>query len=53
MRKFIISILFLLMCALLYRSYRQRVIANSKESVYQANGGYTFFVPVEEGFKVS
>lgn len=34
------------------RSYRQRVIANSKELVYQANGGFTFFVPIEEGFKV-
>lgn len=35
-----------------HRSYRQRVIANTKELVYQANGGFTFFIPVEEGFKV-
>lgn len=37
---------------IVYRSYRQRVIQNNKELVYQANGGFTFFVPVEEGFKV-
>lgn len=36
----------------LFRSYRQRVVQNKKETVYQANGGHTFFVPVEEGFKV-
>lgn len=36
-----------------HRSYRQRVIANTKELVYQANGGFTFFIPVEEGFKVN
>lgn len=35
------------------RSYRQRVITMKKESVYQANGGHTFFIPVEEGFKVN
>lgn len=35
------------------RSYRQKVISNKKESVYQANGWHTFFIPVEEGFKVS
>lgn len=35
-----------------HRSYRQRVISNAKESVYQAQGGFTFFIPVEEGFKV-
>lgn len=34
------------------RSFRQRVIYTKKENVYQANGGYTFFIPVEEGFKV-
>ncbi|KAJ6637756.1 Fasciclin-1 [Pseudolycoriella hygida] len=33
------------------RSYRQKVISNKKESVYQANGWHTFFIPVEEGFK--
>lgn len=33
------------------RSYRSRVIQNTKESVYQAQGGFTYFVPVEEGFK--
>lgn len=35
-----------------YRSFRQRVLYTKKESDYQANGGYTFFIPVEEGFKV-
>jgi fasciclin 1 len=35
------------------RSYRQRVQLMKKEHVFQSVGGHTFFVPVEEGFKVS
>lgn len=34
------------------RSFYQRVVINKKESLYQADGFHTFFVPVEEGFKV-
>jgi hypothetical protein len=34
------------------RSFRQKVIMNKKEHVYQADGFHTFFIPVEEGFKV-
>jgi hypothetical protein len=26
---------------------------NSKESVFKSGGGNTFFIPVDEGFKVS
>ncbi|XP_037026779.1 fasciclin-1 isoform X3 [Bradysia coprophila] len=33
------------------RSYRQKVISNKKEPVFQANGWHTFFIPVEDGFK--
>ncbi|KAK6617553.1 hypothetical protein RUM44_005141 [Polyplax serrata] len=32
------------------RSFRQRVILNNKESIYRADGRYTFFIPVDEGF---
>lgn len=39
--------------AYFHRSYRSRVIQNTKESVYQAQGGFTYFIPVEEGFKVN
>lgn len=35
-----------------HRSFRQKVVINKKEPVYQAVGGHTFFIPVEEGFKV-
>lgn len=35
------------------RSFRQRVVMNKKERIYSEAGGHTFFVPVEEGFKVS
>lgn len=38
--------------SLLYRSFRQRVVMNKKEKIYSEAGGHTFFVPVEEGFKV-
>lgn len=34
------------------RSFYQRVIVNKKESLFQADGFHTFFIPVEEGFKV-
>lgn len=34
------------------RSFRQRVVMNKKEKIYSEAGGHTFFVPVEEGFKV-
>jgi hypothetical protein len=36
-----------------FRSFRQRVNQNSKESVFKTGGGNTFFIPVDEGFKVS
>jgi fasciclin 1 len=35
------------------RSFHQRVVINKKESVFQADGHHTFFIPVEEGFKVN
>lgn len=35
-----------------HRSYRERVIRNEKQSIYLAQGGFTYFIPVEEGFKV-
>lgn len=34
------------------RSFRQKIITSKKESVYQADGHHTFFIPVDEGFKV-
>lgn len=34
------------------RSFYQRVVVNKKESLFQADGFHTFFIPVEEGFKV-
>lgn len=34
------------------RSFYQRVIVNKKEALFQAEGFHTFFIPVEEGFKV-
>ncbi|XP_055681274.1 fasciclin-1 isoform X2 [Lutzomyia longipalpis] len=33
------------------RSYREKVIMNKKENVFQAVGSHTFFIPVDEGFK--
>lgn len=35
------------------RSFRQKILTNKREHVYQADGYHTFFIPVEEGFKVS
>jgi fasciclin 1 len=35
------------------RSFYQRVVLNKKESLFAADGYHTFFIPVEEGFKVS
>lgn len=35
------------------RSFRQRVVMNKKEKIYGEAGGHTFFIPVEEGFKVN
>lgn len=34
------------------RSFYQRVVVNKKDSLFQAEGFHTFFIPVEEGFKV-
>lgn len=34
------------------RSFFQRVVINKKESLFSAAGYHTFFIPVEEGFKV-
>ncbi|XP_044756737.1 fasciclin-1 isoform X2 [Coccinella septempunctata] len=33
------------------RSYRQRVQATNKEDIFKTEGGHTFFIPVDEGFK--
>ncbi|XP_059609328.1 fasciclin-1-like isoform X2 [Phlebotomus argentipes] len=33
------------------RSYREKVIMNKKEIVFQAVGSHTYFIPVDEGFK--
>ncbi|XP_066589755.1 fasciclin-1 isoform X2 [Prorops nasuta] len=32
------------------RSFRQRIIIEKKEDVFKAEGRYTFFIPVDEGF---
>lgn len=34
------------------RNFYQRVILLKTEKLYQADGYHTFFIPVEEGFKV-
>lgn len=34
------------------RSFYQRVVLSKKEPLFQADGYHTFFIPVEEGFKV-
>lgn len=36
----------------IFRSYRQRVQATNKEDIFKTEGGHTFFIPVDEGFKV-
>lgn len=33
------------------RSFRQRVFINKKDGVFRTEGKFTFFVPVDEGFK--
>ncbi|KAG5673151.1 hypothetical protein PVAND_003219 [Polypedilum vanderplanki] len=33
------------------RSFHQRVVYSKRESLFQADGYHTFFIPVEEGFK--
>nr|XP_012225913.1 PREDICTED: fasciclin-1 isoform X5 [Linepithema humile] len=33
------------------RTFRQRIIIEKKESIYKIEGRYTFFIPVDEGFK--
>ncbi|XP_011341884.1 fasciclin-1 isoform X3 [Ooceraea biroi] len=33
------------------RTFRQRIIFEKKESAFKAEGRYTFFIPVDEGFK--
>ncbi|XP_055716286.1 fasciclin-1-like isoform X2 [Phlebotomus papatasi] len=33
------------------RSYREKVIMNKKEIVFQAVGSHTYFIPIDEGFK--
>jgi len=35
-----------------FRSFRQRVNQNNKGNVFVADGKHTFFIPVDEGFKV-
>ena len=34
------------------RSFRQKIVTNKMEKLYQSSGQHTFFIPVEEGFKV-
>ncbi|XP_034949824.1 fasciclin-1 isoform X2 [Chelonus insularis] len=34
------------------RIFRQRVMENQKQDIFKAEGGFTFFIPEEEGFKV-
>jgi hypothetical protein len=34
------------------RNFYQRVVYHKSEKLYQADGYHTFFIPVEEGFKV-
>ena len=34
------------------RNFFQRVVYHKTEKLYQADGHHTFFIPVEEGFKV-
>lgn len=33
------------------RTFRSRVNIQKRESLYQASGGHTYFIPVEDGFK--
>ncbi|XP_011262800.1 fasciclin-1 isoform X4 [Camponotus floridanus] len=33
------------------RTFRQRIVIEKKESVFKAEGRFTFFIPVDEGFK--
>ncbi|XP_044002634.1 fasciclin-1 isoform X3 [Aphidius gifuensis] len=33
------------------RTFRQCVLNNNKEDIFKQDGGYTFFIPDEEGFK--
>ncbi|XP_017877413.1 fasciclin-1 isoform X3 [Ceratina calcarata] len=35
------------------RTFRQRIVKEKKEDVFRADGRYTFFIPVEEGFQPS
>jgi hypothetical protein len=35
-----------------FRSFRQRVNQKMKGNVFLADGKHTFFIPVDEGFKV-
>lgn len=34
------------------RSFRQRIQQLQKEEVFANEGGHTFFIPIDEGFKV-
>ncbi|XP_032671856.1 fasciclin-1 isoform X2 [Odontomachus brunneus] len=33
------------------RTFRQRIVIEKKEGIFKAEGRYTFFIPVDEGFK--
>ncbi|XP_046835793.1 fasciclin-1 isoform X1 [Vespa velutina] len=33
------------------RTFRQRIVIEKKEGIFTADGRYTFFIPVDEGFK--
>nr|KAF7397091.1 hypothetical protein H0235_016628 [Vespula pensylvanica] len=34
------------------RTFRQRIVIEKKEGIFTADGRYTFFIPVDEGFKL-
>lgn len=36
-----------------FRSFRHRVNYNNKQNVFTAEGKFTFFIPVDEGFQVT
>lgn len=36
-----------------FRTFQQRVTTTGKEEVFKADGKFTFFIPEDEGFKVS
>jgi hypothetical protein len=37
---------------IIHRYFRQKVQQNNKQDIFKTEGGHTFFIPVDEGFKV-